>query len=514
MKQETRTARSLKNMMVGFLSRIILIILPFVNRTIIIWYLGTEYLGLSSLFTSILSVLNLSELGIGFAVVYNMYGLIVAKDEKGICSLLNFYKKVYGLVGAVIFIIGIILLPFLPFLIQGDVPININIYVLYCIYLLQTISSFWVVGYKSVLLSAHQRADLVNGIQTLSLVGQQLTQVIMLMSTRNFYFYAIMCPIWTIINNLVVSLIAKRKFPQFSPKGNISNEEKKKLKVQVSGLLADRVSVAIRNSTDNIVISSLFGLTVLAQYSNYYYIMYSGVYGTLLYLMQAVQASIGDSIAGESVDKNYNDFIKINFLFSWVNVISTACLFGLIQPFIGLWLGDKNVFSDQIMFMICAYCYVFNVTTPINPYMDGNGLWDKVKTIVLVSAILNVILDIILGKWLGISGIIMATIISLAIPYIFFRIYYLYKCYFVSYRISLYYKMQGVSLLAALLSCSFIYFFVSLPVFHVKNKLIFLLIRLIICFLSSNIIFVLFFYKREEFKDGCFYILNHLHRGK
>ena len=511
MSQETRTIRSIRNICTGIVSRIILLLLPFINRTIIIWFLGTEYLGLSSLFTSILSVLSLSELGIGFAVSYNMYGLIARKNHEGICSLLNFYRKFYIFVGTIILIFGISVTPFLHRFIKGNPPSDVYIYLLYIIYLVQTVSSFLVLGYKSILLSAHQRADIVNGIQTISLIGQQLTQVFVLIIARNFYIFALMYPIWTILNNIIISITTRKKYPLYVPKGKINREEGEKLKKQVSGLLADRVSVAIRNSTDNVIISSFFGLSVLAKYSNYYYIMYTGVYGTLLYLMQSIQASIGDSIVRETIEKNHGDFLKINFLFSWINVISTTCLFGLFQPFISLWAGKDNLLPNQVMFMFCIYCYCFNITTPINPYMDGNGLWDKVKEAVLFFAGFNVVMDIILGRSLGISGIILATIVSLVIPYVFFRVYFLYKYYFRSCKISLYYGQQALSLVAVLVSCLVVHIVLKQDIF-VSNVIIMLLTKALLCVLISSVIFVIIFCRRREFKESLMFIYTHFYK--
>lgn len=510
MNTESRTKKSIRNIVIGLSSKIILILLPFINRTIIIWYLGNEYLGLNSLFTSILSVLNLSELGLSFAVVYNMYGFIARDDTDSICALLNFLKNIYIFIGIGISVIGVAIIPFLPRFIEGTYPDDINLVMLYIIYLLQTVSSYCVIGYKSVILSAAQRSDIVNGVQAMCLILQQVFQLMFILLTRNFYLYAIMCPVWTMINNLIIALVSKKIFPEYVPRGRLSMEKKEEIKIQVGGLLADRISVAIRNSTDNIVISSLFGLSILAKYSNYYYIMFSGVYGTLLFLMQAIQASIGDSIARESVEKNYKDFMVINFMFSFVNVVSVTCLFGLYQCFITSWVGEKNLLSDCVMVLFCAYCFVFNVCTPINPYFDGNGLWDKLRRIILGSALANVVLDILLGKVLGISGIIIATICSLIIPYVFCRINCLYKYYFKAYKKVDYYLIQVRAMAILVISCMIMLLLSIIERKLLISGVVLLVVRFLESVFVSISVFILVNIKERELSESIQYIKQHL----
>lgn len=514
MIEESRTKKTIRNMIAGMISKVILIILPFINRTIIILYLGQEYLGLGSLYTSILSVLNLSEVGLSFAIVYSMYGLIARDDTEGICALLNYYKKLYKNIGLLILVIGILILPLIPQFINGDYPCDINIYVLFIIYLAQTVSSYLVLGYKSVILSACQRTDIVSSIQTVILIGQNLLQFILLVMTGNYYLYAVMCPVSTIICNYMISVQTKRRYPQYVCQGYISDGKRKEIVKQVSGLVADRISVAVRNSCDDIIISSFFGLNVLAMYSNYYYIMFYGIYGTLLCLTQAVQASIGDSIAKETVEKNYKEFIIFNFIFSWINTICITCLFGLYQLFIELWIGKSGLLSDRIMILFCIYCYFFNTCSPINPYFDGKGLWKNIRELVIFSAFLNIILNIVLGKLIGLSGIIVSTVINLIIPYIFGRIYYLYKDYFSKYNISDYYRRQGAYLVTTILSCICVFLLSNSEIVRSQGILIQFIIILIASLIISNVIMIICYYRSSTFKQSIIYVKRHVYTSK
>ena len=140
------------------------ILLPFLFRTVIVYTLGVNYLGLNSLFTSVLQVLNLAELGVGSAMIFSMYKPIAEDDEKKICALMNLYRKYYNIIGLVILIIGILLTPFIPKLINGEVPKEINIYILYIMNLIATVLSYWLLAYRNSVLQAHQRLDVSSKI--------------------------------------------------------------------------------------------------------------------------------------------------------------------------------------------------------------------------------------------------------------------------------------------------------------------------------------------------------------
>ncbi|MGN0716955.1 MAG: hypothetical protein ACI4LU_04395, partial [Treponema berlinense] len=173
-------------------------------RTVLIKKIGIEYAGLNSLFSSILQVLNLTELGFASAVVYSMYKPIAEDDKDTICALLNFYKRVYFIIGLVILALGTAVMPFLPHLIRGNIPQDINIYVLYSIYLVNTSLSYLLFGYKNSLLNAHQRRDVISNILTITQGLMNICQLIILVTIKNYYLYVLMMPIFTVLNNVMV----------------------------------------------------------------------------------------------------------------------------------------------------------------------------------------------------------------------------------------------------------------------------------------------------------------------
>ena len=159
-----RTKNATRNIVFGVILRIYQIVVPFIMRTAMIYYLGVQYLGLNSLFASVLSVLTLAELGVGSAMVFSMYKPIAEDDTKTICALMQLYKVYYRIIGLIIAIIGLVITPFIPHLIHSDLPEGLNIYVLYMLHLASTVLSYWLFAYKNCLLRAHQRNDITNNI--------------------------------------------------------------------------------------------------------------------------------------------------------------------------------------------------------------------------------------------------------------------------------------------------------------------------------------------------------------
>ena len=170
-----RTKNAVRNILFGTVNRVINIILPFISRTVILYVMGTKYLGLSSLFSSILSFLSLAELGVGGAMVYSMYRPIAQNDHKTICALLNLYRRLYRTIGLVVLALGVALMPFLGVLVTEELPGDVNLYILYALYLINAVLSYWLFAYKNALLQAHQRTDVNSAIGSVIVPVMEVT---------------------------------------------------------------------------------------------------------------------------------------------------------------------------------------------------------------------------------------------------------------------------------------------------------------------------------------------------
>lgn len=405
-----RTKNAVRNIVWGVVEKIVSLLLPFVIRTMMIKTIGAEYLGLSSLFTSILSVLSISELGIGSAIVFSMYRPIAEDDEDTICALLNVYRKIYHVIGTVILVAGTAIVPFLPKLVSGDLPPDVNLYVLYAIFLFSTVISYYLWAYKAALFSAHQRNDLASKRTiTINLIGNVL-KIIALAFFKNFYAYIIVLPITTIATNIANAMLAKKVYPTLVCRGDISQKMKSSMKKRVIGLLSFKIYNVIFSSVDSIVISAFLGLKMLAIYNNYYYIQTS-IIGFLVIITSSITAGIGSKMVTNSVDDNYADFKKLIFANAWLVSWCSICMAVLYQPFMRLWVGEELTFSTDTMLLMVLYFLIPRITALTYTYREAAGLWWEDRFRPLVAAAVNLIANLILVRIIGMNGVIISTLI-------------------------------------------------------------------------------------------------------
>lgn len=497
-----RTKNAVRNLVFGFINKMIIMLFPFVIRTIIIRELGAGYLGLGSLFTSILQVLNLAELGFSSAVVFCMYKPIAEKDSETICALLNLYKQIYRIIGIVILVIGLALTPFLPYLIKGTVPNGINIYILYYIYLFNTAITYFLFAYKSTLLVAHQRNDVVSNISSLTNILQYFLQIVVLIVYKNYYLYVILTIITTILNNIMCAWRAKKMFPNYIPHGKVNNNIKKEINEKVMGLMIQRVCATTRNSLDSIFISAFIGLNAVAIYTNYYTIMNS-VVGITAIITSAITAGIGHSIVTESEDKNYRDMNKFNFMYMWISGWCTVCLACLYQPFMELWMGKEYMLSYGMVILLCIYFYSLKIGVIRGAYSDAKGLWWENRYRAIVESVANILLNFLFVKLWGIYGVVIGTNISLLVINFGYGSQILFQHYFVNQKIREYFTSHFIYALVTLIVCWITYSICSLVNLQLFLSLI---IKLLICIIVPNILYFLFYFRTKRYHECLIFV--------
>lgn len=364
----SRSLNTSRNAVSGIIKVIVKIALPFIIRTSLLYYLGKEYLGLNSLFSSILSVLNLAELGFSSAVVYRLYKPFADNDKKTVGAYLSYLKKIYRVIGCVVFGVGIVLTPFLPKLINGSYPDDINLFFLYFLYLVNTSVSYFFSGYKRTLIIVAQRMDYINIVETGLLCLQYIVQIATVVIFRNYVAYIIVMPVATVMVNLVISVLCKRKYSEYFNKDLLSIQQKKEMISDVKWVSVYRISEVTRNSFDSIVISSVLGLTLVGIYNNYYYI-FSALYSFMVIINESLQASIGNSIAKESKEKNEDDLYKFSIFSLWIILFCCTGLICFYQPVMTLWMGADMLLPNKDMILFVLYFYVLNMNNIRNLYL-------------------------------------------------------------------------------------------------------------------------------------------------
>ena len=500
-----RTKNAVRNIIFGFINKVVVLIGPFIIRTVLIKQLGSEYLGLNSLFTSILQVLSLTELGFSSAVVFSMYKPIAEKDTKTICALMNFYKKTYRVIGLIILIIGIMISPLIKYLINGSYPADINIYILYFIYLFNTAVTYFLFAYKSALLTAHQRSDVMSNINTITYLIQYVVQVLVIYLWKNYYTYVIIMPLMSILNNILCAYRVNKMYPEYLPTGKVDKKIIVNIKKQVGGLMIQKICSTTRNSLDSIFISAFLGLNMVAIYSNYYSIM-NAIIGVMGIISTAIVPGIGNSLVTENVEKNYSDMNKFNFIYMWISGWCTICLACLFQPFMKIWMGEEYMFSSPIIVILfCMYFYALKMGDIRAAYSDAKGLWWENRYRAIAESIANLILNWILVKKFGVAGVIVGTLISLLIINFGYGSQILFKFYFGKDRIKEYFKNHIIYALVTFGILAITYFICSQTYLE---GIMGLFIKAIICLVIPNILYVLIYFKTNMFKEAKKFIIG------
>lgn len=413
-----RSVNSKRNIAAGLISNILVLGFGFIARTAIVVCFNEQYLGLVSVYGSVIAVLNLAEMGFSSAIVANLYRPLNDGDEVAVRGILSYYRKSYRIIGAVILFAGLAVMPFIDYIVKDAERIEENIYVIYVVYLLDASVSYFLFAYKEALINAAQRYDLVKTIYTAVYVLRNLAQLYIVIFINNFYVYVAFFVISTIANNVCIQFISKRYYPQFYCEGEIGDEEKKGLHKNIVGAAVGKISEVARNSLDSIIIACLFGLETVAIYNNYFYI-YNAVMGICWTIVTAIQASVGNSIVSEPVGKNASDFRKFEMIYS---IFITGCavyMVSLFQPFMKLWMGEKIMFSDLNMALFVVYFYSTAMNGIRNAYFNALGLWWAGRWIAVGEAASNLILNVLLGKAIGVTGVLLATIVTMvAINYL------------------------------------------------------------------------------------------------
>lgn len=499
-----RKKNTIRNMFWGFTNRIVALLGPFLIRTIIIYTLGTDYLGLSSLFSSVLQVLSMAELGFGSAVAFSMYEPIAKNNTELICALLNLFNRIYKFIGFVILIMGIALIPFLRYFIHGNIPYGMNIYILYILYLGNTSVSYFLFAYKNVIFSAYQREDIINKIYTFLLFIQYCIQIIILMISRNYYYYYIIVPLISIVNNILVNVFAKKYYPKLVPKGVVSKKVLSEVKEKVSGIVISKFCGLTRNTFDNIIISMFLGLTTVAIYSNYYYIM-SNIASVIVIITTSMKAGIGNSLVLDSKEKNFKDYNKFTFLYYWIISICAVCLLCIYQTFMKIWVGSKNMFPFYIVVLICIYFFWMLMADITNAYSGAAGLWWENRYRTFWEAVFNLILNISLGYYFGVFGIVLATVITIFFFNFIWQTRILFKFYFNEFSFKEHiFRCLKYSVLTAMISIITLFICNIVDLGNIAN----LLYRCIICMFVPNILFYLIYKKDKIFIEVKYFILN------
>ncbi len=504
-----RTKNAARNITFGMMLKIYQMIMPFFVRTVMIYWMGVQYVGLNSLFTSVLQVLNLAELGVGSAMIYSMYKPIADDDGTTICALLKLYRTYYRVIGLIILVAGGILTPFIPNLISGDVPDDVNIYILYLLNLGATVFSYWLFAYTNSLFMAHQRTDITNKISIIFITIQYILQFSVLFIFRNYYYYVIVILLTQILTNVTTYLVAKKYYPQYKPKGKLDKETVKQINKKIRGLFTSKIGLIMYDAVDTIVISAFLGLTALTVFQNYFFIS-TALTGLIKVIFLGSLAGVGNSLITETQEKNIQDLNKFTMTICWIAGFCSVCMLCIYQPFMELWVGKDLMLSFSAVICFVLYFFIRQLNALYNFYKNAAGMWHEDRFRPLTEAIVNLILNLILVQFIGVYGILISTVISVLVVGMPWLLHNLFSVVFDRKYLLLHLKKILFYVLIVAISCVITYFvcaFINLGLIAT------ILIRGGICLIISNVIYYIAFRKTDEFRK-LLVMADHITKGK
>jgi O-antigen/teichoic acid export membrane protein len=498
MNNNSRLSNSIKNISFGLLAQVIQMVLGFVSRTIFIKYLAVEYLGVNGLFTNILSLLSLAELGITSAIVFSLYKPLANKDEKKLAGLIHFFAKVYTRIALIVAVLGLLVVPFLKQIVENPPSqIKNDLVIIYLLFLFNTVSAYFM-QYKLSLFHADQKSYVISKNNTFLFILQNLAQIIVLVLFKNFILYLIAQSVFQLVSNFIISRKVAHHYPFLKEHKNeiIDEESKKQIYSNVKSTGLVKVGGLLVNSTDNLILNYYSGLLMVGLLSNYVLLIGLAT-GLIVQVFSGLTGSIANINVTENKEKQFSTFNSINFANFWIYGITTIGIIVLLNDFILLWIGTKFILPISIVIILALNFYMVGMQNAVWTFKSTYGFFKQGQYLVILTAVLNLVFSFILGKYFGLFGILVATAIARLItntwydPYVVFTLglkqnptVYLRK--YITYIVIL-----AISL-GLIFGCTY---FIS------TSNWLTLVIKFVLCLVIPNVMIYIFCKNTSEFKN-------------
>lgn len=496
---ESRSKNVQKNILWGNVSSIISLVLSVISRSFFIAYLGMEYLGVNGLFSNILGLLAFSELGIGTAMNYSLYKPIAKGDTEKIKSLMCLYKKAYRCIAAIITIVGIAIIPFIPKLVNST-QIYDDMYIYYIIFLFNTVSSYFVT-YKYSYVSALQKEYILTNANTIINFVIQVLQILIIVITRNFLAYLLIQAVLGVIQKIVTVIYINRKFPVLTEKNAVPLDKKTKNKIfsDVKALIVHKIGDASVHQTDNIIISVFVNTATVGLMSNYIMLQNAASRFTNI-IFNSFTAGFGNLIAEEDKEKQEKIFDLYNFMGFWIFGLVTVEFISLSQQLMDLWgtLVGKNMLVDPVtMVLYFTSIYLMGQSITIYNFKVAAGIFNDDKWVAILQAIVNLVVSIGAIRLIGLPGVYVGTIVQRMLP-IIWRPIIVYKKQFGKPAAS-YFLRFGRYLFSTVSACLINSLLIN--IIFSKITIVSFIVMAIITVIITNLVFFVFHFGDKEFKE-------------
>lgn len=493
----SRTKRTVLNASASLVDNFIRLIIKFVSRYIFIFTLGQQYLGVSALFSSIIAILSLADLGFGIALPQALYKPLAQKNEKRICTILKFYSKVYTVIAIVVIVVGMALLPFLRWIIGAKDTTGIeHINIIYILFILQSAASYLFI-YKKTLFTADQKNYYVTVIESLTSIISTLCQIAVLLLTHNYLLYLVVSIIAIISQNIFISKKCDKYYTflrEIKSADKLEPLETKVLSKKIYALFIYKAAIAIENGTDNLVMTAICGIIITGLCSNYTLIITS-VTSILMMGMSAATASIGNVIATENKERTYKVYTWLDFIGFWIYSVCGICMVILINQFIELWLGSEYLIGISTVIILCINFYICGTQNVNSNFRNAYGLFYEGRYRPVCMIIINLVSSIILAKYIGITGIFIGTLLSRVLTVGIFDPFIVFK-YGLKMPLVNYYKAHGMYHTVTIIVGTVLFFVFKNWTTH---SLMWWMLKAMCLFVAVNLLYIIVFFRNKAF---------------
>ncbi|WP_282937460.1 hypothetical protein [Paenibacillus sp. RC67] len=489
-----RTKNSIINISVGLGNQLIITLLSFFSRTIFIHTLGLEYLGVNGLFTNILAMLSLAEAGIGSSIVYNLYKPVAENDKEKIRMLMKLYKKAYLYIALFVSVLGLAVMPFLSLFVK-DANVD-NIHLIYLVFLINTVAPYLYL-YKNSFLNVTQKGYIITGIYSISSILSTCLKIVILYFTQNYILYLFIDSFITISNSMILSRIVDKMYPYLKEKVTTKLDAitKNNIIKNVKAIILQNVGNYFIFGTSNIMISTFVSIAAVGLYSNYN--MLIEICRTFInQIFNNIYHSVGNLVAKESKEKIYSVYKVTMFLNFWLYSFCAIFMYVIIEPFITLWIGKQFIMEKMVLIVLMVTFYERGMRNSVSTVKTTAGIFHEDRYAPLVQAVINLGFSIWLVQVMGLSGVFIGALISAVLVPFWTTPYFVYKKIFQKplwhyYGTYAYYTAIGVgTCLATSLLCQW----------FSADTVMMLVVKVILCLMVPNVIYLALFYKTEEFK--------------
>lgn len=490
-----RTKKSIRNVIIAMIMNVFTVVIGLISQKVFLEILNTEYLGINGLFNNIISMLGIAELGIGAAIIYNLYKPIASNDKEKIKSLMRFYRTSYRVIALIVLLLGLLILPFLP-IIVGTVEITENIYIIYLMFLIDIVFSY-LLTYKRSILYANQENYIINLVHIFYLVIMNVLQMVLLVLTKNYYIYLFIKILMRLLENIVLTIIANKKYNILLEK-NVSKLDKdtqNDILKKVKALIFHKIGSFVVLGTDNILISTFLGVKIVGLYSNYSLII-TTISNFVMQIFTSITASVGNLLTLENSKKNFEVYKKVRFINFWISSFAAIGFLICMDSFITLWIGKQYILSKYVLIVLAINLFLSLFRYSISSFKEAAGIFYEDRFVPLVEAGTNLVMSLIFMHFFGLAGVFMGTVCSNLVLHLYSYPKFVYKTLFKK-EYTQYYKDFTKYFLLFIVTGSVTYIISNTLVNNNYHNLLF---QLIVCITTPNLIYIVIFKKNQEFK--------------